>query len=124
MFPTNRSNPGSAHRGAHEWASFRLLSLALVPLALYVLYTFFAQVVFGYGYISARAWAKGSLTAVVLFAFVGFGTHHALHGLQVVVEDYVHAPRLKGALMIFVRFVIGFLGLAGLLAVLRLYLGA
>ena len=60
--------------------------------------------------------------ALVAVLFLGVGFHHLAQGLQVVIEDYVHARGWRTALLLGnTMFCIAF-GLAGVFAVLKIAL--
>ena len=65
-----------------------------------------------------------SIALARLLAPHDFGVMAVAVGLQVVLEDYVHAEWLKVAALIVLRFAVALLGLAAALAVLRIALGA
>jgi succinate dehydrogenase / fumarate reductase membrane anchor subunit len=113
---------GSAKEGVQHWWVQRLTAVALVPLTIW----FVAGVVAlsGASHAEAVAWLGHPLNATLMILAVGLTFHHAQLGLQVVIEDYVHAEGAKLALLIAVKLVALALALAGILAVLRLALGA
>src|ERR1700749_5335796 len=86
---------GSAKEGVEHWWMQRLTALALIPLSLYIVGTFFNAVVFGSGYDSALAWLSSPVTAVTMILLFGTAFHHAASGVQVVIEDYVHCEMWK-----------------------------
>jgi succinate dehydrogenase / fumarate reductase membrane anchor subunit len=112
---------GSAKEGVHHWWVQRLTALALVPLSIW----FAAGVVAlaGAPQAEAAAWIARPLNATLMILTLGLTFHHAQLGLQVVIEDYVHAEGAKIALLILVKLLALALALAGALAVLRLMIG-
>ena len=58
--------------------------------------------------------------AALLVAFLIAAFWHAKLGLQVVIEDYVHAPLLAGIAHLANIFVCALAAIAGVLAVLRI----
>lgn len=114
---------GSAHNGTEHWIGLRLTSVALIPLALYPVVTFFLAANEG-GYSALREWLHSpvSAAAVILFLIVGF--HHTTSGLQVMIEDYLHCECVKNAMLFVVKFVSLALALLGTLATLKIMLGA
>ncbi len=113
---------GSAKDGTHHWWVQRLTSVALVPLTLW----FVASVVslVGADHATVAAWVASPVAAVLLVLLIAVTFHHAQLGLQVVIEDYVHTEALKIAGIILVKFAAAVLGLACILAVVKVALGA
>jgi succinate dehydrogenase / fumarate reductase membrane anchor subunit len=62
------------------------------------------------------------LTSVLLIATLLALFYHAKLGLQVVIEDYIHAEGMKFVSLIALKFVTLLLALASVLAVLRISL--
>jgi succinate dehydrogenase / fumarate reductase membrane anchor subunit len=112
---------GSAKEGVQHWWVQRLTALALVPLSIW----FVAGVVAltGASHAEAAAWVGHPLNATLMILTLGLTFHHAQLGLQVVIEDYVHAEGAKLALLILVKLLALALAVAGALAVLRLMIG-
>ena len=112
---------GSAKEGVQHWWVQRLTALALVPLSIW----FVAGLVSlaGAPQADAAAWIARPLNATLMILTLGLTFHHAQLGLQVVIEDYVHAEGPKLALLILVKLLALALALAGALAVLRLMIG-
>jgi succinate dehydrogenase / fumarate reductase membrane anchor subunit len=76
-----------------------------------------------YGLGELQAWVGNPFNAVMLLlASVTLAWHSSL-GVQIVIEDYVHGPALKVVSIILNKFVHLFLGVAAVLAVLRVALG-
>jgi succinate dehydrogenase / fumarate reductase membrane anchor subunit len=94
---------GAAKTGASFFWWQRISGLALVPLALWFVASVIALA--GADYQHFRAWigVPGNATLMVLTVFAVF--YHAQLGLQVVIEDYLHKPAAKFALLILVKFV-------------------
>ena len=64
------------------------------------------------------------LNATILVVFLVAAFWHARLGVQVVIEDYVHAPLLAGIAHVANLFVCALATIAGVLAVVRIALGA
>ncbi|MEM9371728.1 MAG: succinate dehydrogenase, hydrophobic membrane anchor protein, partial [Pseudomonadota bacterium] len=58
--------------------------------------------------------------AIVAALFIAVSCHHLMQGLQTVVEDYVHAPAWRTALLLANSMVCAVLGFAGTFAVLKI----
>jgi succinate dehydrogenase / fumarate reductase membrane anchor subunit len=97
-----------------------MTAIALVPLSAYVIVTFLRYAVHG-GYEGARAWLHTCPVAVALvLMFLAAGFHHAVSGLQVVIEDYVHCETSKIASLFIIRFLAVTFFILGVLAVLKI----
>ena len=105
---------------AHFWAQ-RMTSLALIPLSLW--FAFAALTLVGADHATFKAWLghHGNVLLMVLFVLVLF--HHAQLGLQVVIEDYVHAEGPKLASLIAVKFAAVLCAASCVLAALNLAFG-
>jgi succinate dehydrogenase / fumarate reductase, membrane anchor subunit len=113
---------GSAQFGVSHWWTQRVTAAALIVLALW-----FVTLVLGLlhaDYATARAAVAKPWNAVLLIAFVITVFWHAVLGLQVVVEDYVHTRWKEIVLLVAIKFIAVLSVLAGTLAVLRIALGA
>lgn len=117
----NARGMGSAKSGTGHFWMQRLTALALIPLTLW-----FVAALASMGnveYAEAVAWVKSPLTAVLLLALIVATFHHMQLGLQVIVEDYVHAEGLKIASLIVMKCGSVLLGLAAAFAVLKVAFG-
>ena len=112
---------GSAREGVKHWWAQRLTAIALIPLVVW--FAISLVMLSGADYDIARAWTGSPLVMVLLILTIVIGLHHGQLGLQVVIEDYVHAPAVKTASLFANTWTMAILGLSSILAVLRLYLG-
>ena len=112
---------GSAHDGLREWRLQRLTAIALIPLGLY----FAASLLWlaTSDQTTASAWLASPVPALLVILFVLAGLMHALVGLRSVLLDYVHTRARLLAAELLVRAVAVILASAGVLAVLKLFLG-
>ncbi|BAV97478.1 succinate dehydrogenase / fumarate reductase membrane anchor subunit [Lysobacter enzymogenes] len=113
---------GSAKYGTEHFVVQRVTAIALIFLSLYVVGLIVSWI--GGDYASVRASVAHPCNAVLLSAFLIAMFWHARLGLQVVVEDYVHAPLLAAASQIAIVFVCVLAALASVLAIIRIALGA
>ncbi len=113
---------GSAKYGTQHFIVQRITAIALVFLVVYVVGLVVCLV--GADYATARATVAHPCHAILLSAFLVAMFWHAQLGLQVVIEDYVHAPGLALAAQLFVRFACALATLAGLFAIVRIAAGA
>ncbi|MFO1242157.1 MAG: succinate dehydrogenase, hydrophobic membrane anchor protein [Rickettsiales bacterium] len=111
---------GSAREGAGRWWMERLTALALIPLILWFVISIMHLAVNGGQ--SIGSWFSNPLHA--LFSIVMFSVmfYHTKLGVQVVIEDYMHYPALKTAMLILNNIVFLVAGFATILAVAKLHL--
>jgi succinate dehydrogenase / fumarate reductase membrane anchor subunit len=120
--PTNQVRGlGSAKGGTHHWWLQRVTAVALVPLSLWLMASLVSLV--GADYQSVVIWVRSPVVTVLLICLIGALFHHAQLGLQVVLEDYVHTEWLKITSIVLMKFAALVLGLASVLAVLKVSLG-
>jgi succinate dehydrogenase / fumarate reductase, membrane anchor subunit len=112
---------GSAKSGFHHWWVERVSAAALVPLGLW--FAFSLAALPDLSLTTVRAFAAVPGHAVLLALFAATATYHSRLGLQVVVEDYVHAKGTKLVTLLLLNFIHAVLGAAMLLAIVRLSFG-
>jgi succinate dehydrogenase / fumarate reductase membrane anchor subunit len=112
---------GSAHEGAHHWRTQRLTALALLVLGPWLIISLALLPDLQYG--TLRGWASGLVNATLLALLVVTACWHSQLGLQVVIEDYSRGvPRMAG--LVISAFIHVVLGALGVLAIVRIALGA
>ena len=111
---------GSAKEGVRHWWAQRATAVALVPLSVW----FLASLVCLLGGTRAElaAWLASPFSAGLMILFLLATFWHALLGLQVVIEDYVHHEGRKLATLFAVKGLILVLAAASVAAVLKLML--
>jgi succinate dehydrogenase / fumarate reductase membrane anchor subunit len=77
----------------------------------------------GADYETVVAWIARPLNAVLLIALLISMFYHAILGLQVIIEDYVHHEGTKVASLLVMKFLLVLLGGFAVLAVLRIAVG-
>jgi succinate dehydrogenase / fumarate reductase, membrane anchor subunit len=112
---------GSAKEGVEHWWLQRITAAALVPLSVWFVIAIIRLV--GADIETVREWVAAPLPAILLILLLIATFWHASLGLQVVVEDYVHAPLTKLGLVIVVRLGCFAFAVAGIFAVLSMALG-
>ncbi len=110
---------GPAHDGVAHWWAQRLTALALIPLTLWFVTAIVGLV--GADHATVAEWIAQPLPAMLLVLLIVATFHHAQLGLQVVIEDYVHAEGLKIGLILAVKGLAVLLSVASLFAVLRIF---
>ena len=111
---------GASGEGAHHWWIQRVTAIALIPLSLWFVFAMLSHI--GDSHEAAMAWISHPGVAVLLVLYLGFMFFHAQLGLQVVIEDYVHNEPVKIAIMLCMKGLCLFAGLASIFAVLRVAL--
>ncbi|MEO8809328.1 MAG: succinate dehydrogenase, hydrophobic membrane anchor protein [Rhodanobacter sp.] len=111
---------GSAQSGVHHWWTQRVTAAALVLLGIW--FVVMVLSLLHADYASAHATVARPWNALLLIAFILTMFWHAVLGLQVVIEDYVHTRWKEVVLMVAIKFVAVLGALAGVLAVLRIAL--
>ena len=112
---------GSAKEGVEHWWLQRITAVALVPLSLWFVIAIIRLV--GADSDSVRDWVGNPLPATMLVLLLIATFYHASLGLQVVIEDYVHAELTKLGLVVIVRLGCFALAVAGMFAVLSMAVG-
>jgi len=112
----------SERHGAGEWTVEKICLLILMPLGVWVASTAFTLA--GAGYETVLAWFSSRLNAglLILTTLVFFG--FASLAWKVIVEDYIHKPGTKGALLLLLNLVFLALAAAGVFFIVRLALGS
>jgi succinate dehydrogenase / fumarate reductase membrane anchor subunit len=107
---------GSAKEGVGHWWAQRVTAIALIPLSIW----FVASLVFltDIDHATAMQWLGSPITLGLMALFLVALIYHAVLGLQVVVEDYIHGHATKLILLLLVQFAGFALGAAGIVAML------
>lgn len=109
---------GSAKEGVSHWWAQRISATALLFLVPWFVITAVSLV--GLDQANARAFLADPLNATLMLAFVLTMFWHARLGLQLVIEDYIHAPWLEVGLLLLVKFTYALAALASVVAIGRI----
>ena len=112
----------SERHGAGEWTAERLSSLILVPLTLWGLWS--GWTMSGAGYDGALAWFRSPVNAVLLAVTLLVSVWHMWMGLKVIVDDYIHKPASRTALLTAIGLLCVLLAAASVFFIVRLALGS
>ena len=112
---------GSAREGAKEWWGMRLSSVALIPLSLWWAIEIIGHA--GADYYEFRRWVASPVSAILLILTLAVTLYHTAHGVQEVIEDYVHHEGVKLASLVALRFACVALAVAGIFSVLAIAFG-
>ena len=112
----------SERHGAGEWAVEKIALLILMPLGVWAAFSAFTLA--GADYAATLGWFASklnagllALTAVVFFFFANLAW-------KVIIEDYIHRPGNKAALIWLIRLVCLALAAASVFFIVRLALGS
>ena len=81
---------GSAREGGEHWLSERITSIALLLLGTWLIASLIMLPDLEHR--TLREWLRAPSGAVPMALFVIIGFKHALDGIKVVIDDYVHEP--------------------------------
>ncbi|CAN5387400.1 succinate dehydrogenase, hydrophobic membrane anchor protein [soil metagenome] len=112
----------SERHGAGDWIAERASSLVLVPLALWGLWSGF--VLAGAGYAAVQDWFANPINAVVLGLTHLLVLWHANLGMTVIIDDYIHKPASRTALVVLNGLFCLVLAAVGVFLIGRLMLGS
>lgn len=112
----------SERHGAAEWSAERLSSLILVPLTLWGLWAGYTMS--GAGYDAALDWFRSPVNAVLLAVTLVVSVWHMQMGLKVIVDDYIHKPGSRDALLGLIGLLCLVIAAAGVFFIVRLALGS
>ena len=108
---------GSAKEGVEHFWVQRVTAVALVPLALW--FVFSVARLHGGDYYMVRHFVAAPSVAVTLVLFIIAALYHSALGIQVVIEDYVTSEGAKIVSLLLVKFVHWIVGAAAVFAVLK-----
>jgi succinate dehydrogenase / fumarate reductase membrane anchor subunit len=112
---------GSTGEGAAHWVAERLSAIALIPLSLWFIFS--ALSLIGADFQTFALWIGEHGNALLLILLIIALFHHAMLGLHVVIEDYVHHETAKTIGVLLVRFVFVACAVSSVLSVLMLAAG-
>jgi len=111
---------GSAGEGVGHWWAQRVTAVALLPLTAWFVISLLGQSLQSYD--AMRGWLGQPWVAVPTILLVFTLAWHSRLGVQVVIEDYVHAKGTKTTLLLLSTFVHIGAAVAGIFAILALAL--
>jgi|TARA_B110000008_G_scaffold249021_1_gene261471 succinate dehydrogenase / fumarate reductase membrane anchor subunit len=111
---------GTAKEGVHHWWMQRLTAIALIPLTLWFIISI--ATLNNASYTETVNWLSIPLVSIFMILLVSATLYHALLGVQVVVEDYIHQEGFKFLLLIGLKFIFLVLGVVAIFSLLKIAL--
>ena len=112
---------GSAKAGTEHWWLQRVTAIAGIPLMIFLIGFIMAHI--GATRAEMVASLANPLVAILLALTIITLLWHMRLGLQVVIEDYIHAPGTKLAALLLNTFFTAAMGVAALYAILKMSFG-
>ena len=112
---------GSAQHGGEHWIRERLSAAALLLLGLWLLVSLLLLPALDQR--TLAEWLRSPLAAVPMALLIVIGFKHALDGMKVVVDDYVHEPGNNFAVNLLLLFLAVGGGAIALFALARIAFG-
>jgi succinate dehydrogenase / fumarate reductase, membrane anchor subunit len=109
---------GAARAGSSHWWAQRVTALALVPLALWFIWSVIGLA--GEPREVMIAWLSSPLPLVLMLVLVIATFHHLQLGLQVVIEDYVPNEPVKIGAVLLAKALCAVLALICIVSVLKI----
>lgn len=114
---------GSAHDGVHHWIHQRISAVALIFLGMWLIYSLSCHGNDSYN--DVVTWLANPWTAAVMFLFTIAVTYHAVLGIQVIVEDYIHRPAWRYVSLLLVKLITFLIPVLSLFFLIRIvFLGS
>jgi succinate dehydrogenase / fumarate reductase membrane anchor subunit len=112
---------GAAHGGTETFWRQRLTAVANIPLVIFLILSIVSHI--GADYATVKAYFAQPVVAVLMLALVISVSIHMRIGLKEIIEDYVHGEGAKIVALVLATFFALGLGLASILAILKISLG-
>ncbi len=113
---------GTAREGTEHWWAQRVSAVALLLLGVW--FVIAIVLLDSLDYAAAVTFVGAPWNGVLLTLLSVMLAYHSYLGVQVVVEDYVHAPAIKVVSLMLSRFAHILVAVAAVYAVLRVGIGA
>ena len=109
---------GTAKDGTSHWWGQRVSAIALLGLGLWFAFSLATST--GYSHAEVVAEIGRPINSILLLLLTVTTAYHSYLGIQVVIEDYVHAPGVKVLALILSRFAHILLVTAAVFAILKI----
>ena len=112
---------GSAKDGVQNWWVQPLSAVALAFLGLWLIFAFVGLEDLSYA--TVVGWIRSPLNSILMILTLSTMGYHSQLGVQMVIEDYVHAVTLKVSALILMTFAHIGIVVAGVFGVLKISFG-
>lgn len=112
---------GSANAGTGDWWGQRLSAVALTFLGLWFALSLIAMP--GFDHADAFAFIAAPINVALLLLLCVSLAYHSYLGVQVIIEDYVHGPRIHVASLILSRVAHGVFCVVAVYSILKIGFG-
>ncbi len=109
---------GTAKMGTADWWMQRVTAVALIPLSLWLVW--FLSRLLELSHAEMVAWLARPGNTILLLAYLWAAFYHAMLGLTVVIEDYVHTQWLRTTSLLVLQLALALLALTAAFAGLRI----
>ena len=113
---------GSAKDGTRHWWMQRITAIALIPLCVWLVGSLVA--IGAADYAQTVHWIRSPAVSIALLLTIAALFHHAQLGMQVIIEDYVHAEWKKLTALIAVKLLAITIAATAAFSVLKISLGS
>ncbi|MBS7836220.1 MULTISPECIES: succinate dehydrogenase, hydrophobic membrane anchor protein [Wohlfahrtiimonas] len=111
---------GSAHSGSKEWLLQKVSSVILAVL--FVWFAFSMAFLLKSDIRDVIIWISKPLHTTLLLTFISVSIYHAAHGIQTIIEDYVHQTTKRVFYIYLVKTLLTLVWLVLVIAVLKVAL--
>lgn len=112
---------GTAKDGTDHWWAQRVSAVGLLLLGMWFIFALITRD--GLDFADVGAFIAKPLNAVLLALLCLTLAYHSYLGVQVVIEDYVHAPGVKVVSLLMSRFAHVFVAIAAIYSILKIGIG-
>ena len=113
---------GSAKDGTRHWWMQRITAIALIPLSVWLVGSLVA--IGAADHAQTVHWIRSPAVSIALLLTIAALFHHAQLGMQVIIEDYVHAEWKKLTALIAVKLLAITIAATAAFNVLKISLGS
>ena len=113
---------GSAKDGTRHWWMQRITAIALIPLSVWLVGSLVA--IGAADHAQTVHWIRSPAVSIALLLTIAALFHHAQLGMQVIIEDYVHAGWKKLTALIAVKLLAITIAATAAFSVLKISLGS